>query len=422
MTKTEAINRLVAWAMSQVGYKADNKHNKYAQELDQTNWYNGKKDGYDWCCVFGDYAYYKCFGYTNAKKMLYQPDKSLGAACLYSARYFKEHDAYYSHPEVGDRIFYGEDADDHTGIVVAVNATTIETVEGNVSDSVVHQVVKRTDPWIDGYGRPYWDVVVDEHPLEPADYSAHPQKLWNEFVDWLDNEYGAAGLLGNLDAESALVAANLQNSYQYSLDMSDKEYTDAVDSGKYTDFVDDGAGYGLAQWTHWSRKQKLLDYAKNHNASIGNENMQVGFLEDEIEDQFPVVYRTLRDATSVAQASDAVMLGFERPGDQSEENIQRRRDRCQSFYDKYHSDDPHPTPGGRCEVKALILGIGDRGHAVETLQGALQAHGYDLEYCGGADGIFGEGTEYAVKAYQREHGLTADGVVGEDTWTSLTNN
>ena len=44
--------------------------------------------------------------------------------------------------------------------------------------------------------------------------------------------------------------------------MTDAEYTAAVDSGSYTNFVRDSAGYGLAQWTYYSRKQALYDYAK----------------------------------------------------------------------------------------------------------------------------------------------------------------
>lgn len=38
---------------------------------------------------------------------------------------------------------------------------------------------------------------------------------------------------------------------------------------------------------------------------------------------------------------------------------------------------------------------------------------------GGLDGIFGARTEEAVRSYQRSRGLTADGIVGCNTWRSL---
>lgn len=38
---------------------------------------------------------------------------------------------------------------------------------------------------------------------------------------------------------------------------------------------------------------------------------------------------------------------------------------------------------------------------------------------GGLDGIFGSATQEAVKNYQRKVGLTADGIVGCNTWSSL---
>ena len=57
------------------------------------------------------------------------------------------------------------------------------------------------------------------------------------------NEYGIAGLMGNLFAESGLNPRNLQNSYENVLGMNDNAYVAAVDNGTYTNFVQDKAGF-----------------------------------------------------------------------------------------------------------------------------------------------------------------------------------
>ena len=51
-----------------------------------------------------------------------------------------------------------------------------------------------------------------------------------------------------------------------------------------------------------------------------------------------------------------------------------------------------------------------------NIQQALKNAGY---YDGGLDGKIGPGTRDAVKAFQRDHGLKADGVVGRQTWSKL---
>ena len=69
-------------------------------------------------------------------------------------------------------------------------------------------------------------------------------------------------------------------------------------------------------------------------------------------------------------------------------------------------------------VATQMIGNGDRGNAVRSMQGALIAQGYS---CGsyGADGICGAATVAAIKACQRANGLTADGICGVKTWGAL---
>lgn len=83
------------------------------------------------------------------------------------------------------------------------------------------------------------------------------KRMWDYLLDKLGNEYGVAGLMGNIYAESALRSNNLQNSYETKLGYTDATYTAAVDNGTYTNFVRDSAGYGLAQWTYYSRNKKF---------------------------------------------------------------------------------------------------------------------------------------------------------------------
>ena len=145
--------------------------------------------------------------------------------------------------------------------------------------------------------------------------------------------------MGNLDAESGLISNNLQNTYNTKLKMSDSQYTSAVDNGTYTNFVYDGAGYGLAQWTYWSRKQNLLNYAKSKNKSIGDLEMQVNFLCKELKENYTnSVYNILKTATSVQQASDAVLLNFERPYNAASQKTSRAN-MGQVYYNKY-ADSP----------------------------------------------------------------------------------
>ena len=158
--------------------------------------------------------------------------------------------------------------------------------------------------------------------------------IWNFLTGKGLNAYAVAGIMGNLYAESGLMPNNLQNTYNNKLGKTDAEYTAAVDNGSYGNFVKDSAGYGLAQWTYWSRKQALLNHAKQAGASIADLNMQLGFLWEELQG-YTAVMDALKKASSVRAASDAVLTGYEKPADQSETVKKKRAEYGEGYYKKY---------------------------------------------------------------------------------------
>lgn len=70
---------------------------------------------------------------------------------------------------------------------------------------------------------------------------------------------------------------------------------------------------------------------------------------------------------------------------------------------------------GATKPKHTTLKQGSAGAEVKYLQRRLSNAGYTAA----TDGEFGPQTELAVKSFQAEKGLTADGIVGEKTWAAL---
>lgn len=67
-------------------------------------------------------------------------------------------------------------------------------------------------------------------------------------------------------------------------------------------------------------------------------------------------------------------------------------------------------------AQAVTLKEGTRSQGVEALQQALKSKGY---FSATSTGYYGDITVAAVKSYQKDNGLTADGIAGKDTLTAL---
>lgn len=207
-------------------------------------------------------------------------------------------------------------------------------------DEIARQVIDRK--WGNGEERKkrltdagYDYAAVQKRVNELLNPKDAAKTIWDFISDKVHNPYGVAGLMGNLKAESNLNPKNLQNTFEKRIGFDDDTYTAAVDSGAYQNFVKDSAGYGLAQWTYWSRKQGLLEFAKSKGTSIGDLNIQLEFLYTELNNSYKGVLNALKGAKSVREASDIVLTQFEKPKDQSESVKQHRASLGQEIYDKY---------------------------------------------------------------------------------------
>ena len=183
---------------------------------------------------------------------------------------------------------------------------------------------------------------------EPEDDS-NEKKIWDFLKSRGLNDFAVAGIMGNLRAESNLRPDNLQNSFEKKLGYNDTTYTQAVNKGLYNNFIHDKAGYGLAQWTYYSRKQGLLMYARSQNKSIGDLQMQLEFLWKEMSD-YSTMMKELHTATTVRDASNSFLFRFERPANQGGDEQDKRTEYGLEYYNKFSNKVPTETAK---EVKKL---------------------------------------------------------------------
>ena len=206
--------------------------------------------------------------------------------------------------------------------------------------------------------------------------NTNEEKIYNFLYEKIKNNFGVSGLMGNLYAESGLSSKNLQNNGNKILGMTDEEYTKAVDNGTYTNFVRDSFGYSLAQWTYWNRKQNLLNYAKACGCSIGDLEMALNFLVHELQTSYKSVWNKLLSSTSVRQASDAVLLEFEKPADQSENVRNKRASFGQVYYDKY-AQNKNQTTQSTAKYYRIQCGAFSNEKLAKELQDKLKNNGFN---------------------------------------------
>lgn len=247
---------------------------------------------------------------------------------------------------------------------------------------------------------------------------------------------GACAMMGNMWAESGLRSNNVQDNCT----LGDHDYTYAVDIGTISryQFKLDRYGYGLCQWTFFSRKEELYDLARAKNVSISDEAMQVEFCLTELKRDYPALYEFLCTTTDISKAAEDICDKFEQP---AVNNFAVRINAAVGYYNQFGvmdtvTEEEYEAPQvdiihNSTQKTFVYLELGDgcraRGYkpsyAVRAWQDMLLYWGFDVGDCG-ADGEFGSDTQKATKEWQKyvnDNGFDVEvnGVVDEDDWKAI---
>ena len=171
------------------------------------------------------------------------------------------------------------------------------------------------------------------------------KKAYSEFIKSGMTPQGASGMLGNIYAESGMIANRVEilclkriKEY-YGTTYTDETYTTAVNNGKITraQFLNPlpskQYGYGAIQWTSPNRKAGLYDRTVAKGKSIADEDEQISYIIYELKNSYPSVWKVLTTATTIKEASDKVLKDFESPANWSSYSSQRVS-YSQEYYDQ----------------------------------------------------------------------------------------
>ena len=250
------------------------------------------------------------------------------------------------------------------------------------------------------------------------------------------SEAAALGMLGNWQCESGNEPFRVQGDFSPYRTAS-KAYVQGVTNGSISrdQFAHDQKGFGLAQWTYFSRKYALYDYWKASGKALDDAAMQTEFAYLELEQSYPALLDFLKSTNDIFTATSRICREYERP---AVNNIDARFADANKI--KYEidlnnwQDDPEPEPDPQPQPDPEPQPVADHSLVLRTidkncsgftevylLKSILINRGYDSANGGliAIDDIWTEALTNAVMQFQRDFGLSPDGVVGNLTWQKL---
>lgn len=154
--------------------------------------------------------------------------------------------------------------------------------------------------------------------------------IYDALIDAGLTPEGACGLMGNMKAESSMKANIAQRGMTK---LTDEQYTRSFDQNPSL-HERDSVGFGLCQWTFWSRKQNLWKFAKSWGVSVGDEAMQVQFCLHELREEYSKLLSFLCETHDLMAAAERVCKEYERP---AVNNVATRYGFAEEFFERFAS-------------------------------------------------------------------------------------
>ena len=234
--------------------------------------------------------------------------------------------------------------------IIEANATTANMTD--LINYIFNQLTKSTDYGEDIDFETAWEKAYASYTSLVGGSSGIEGNVGTVF-DYLLNKgispVGCAAIIGNFYGESGVNPGNLEDSSNSKSGLSDEEFTERVNnrsisrsefisSSTFGLYNQDGYityGYGLAQWTWYTRKANLYDATVGKGYKIDDLNAQLDFLWQELTTSYSSICDNMRNASDVDTATHDFMKSFEGIVNSS---LSKRQEFARQTYEKYKNN------------------------------------------------------------------------------------
>ena len=242
------------------------------------------------------------------------------------------------------------------------------------------------------------------------------QDIYKTLIQSGMTQAGALGMMGNMKCESGLEANRVQGDFSSFRTVS-KTYVARVTNNEISreDFGKAGIGFGLCQWTFYSRRYALFDWWKASGKALDDPVMQTEFAVAELKKDYRNLWNELcRQGNDLYTCTKLICEQYERP---AHNNIDQRFTAAVSLKAEL-SEVPAEEPAkDTSEVywPPRMICKGMEGSDVAVLQAILSARGFNCDI----SGKFDVKTHNMTIAFQSQNGLSQDGIAGPLTWSAV---